>query len=336
MKRLLPRFALAIAAAALSLGLGEIVVRLLGAAPGYAAIPFGQYATSADPELLWAPRPGAEGVNAAGLRGDEVAAEKTRPRWLVLGDSIAWGIDLADEQTIPVRLAAHLAAAGLDVEVLNGGVSAYNTVQEARRLELLAPRLEPDHVVLLVCVNDVDTTDVLPEGVLRSAHEDDAARALARVHDLGRGSPLRRELLARSHLLRLLHGALTSWPRPRQTAESDESEPALDVVRAGLARIAAVAAGQGLSVTVVTVPMFKDLGPDYPYLRLHAEVLAASHALGFDTLDLLPLAIAAAGHDPQSLSLPGDLLHPNAQGADLIAEAIAARWSEAQAGSAGD
>jgi lysophospholipase L1-like esterase len=330
-KRLPLRIALAIATTALSLGIGEIVVRLLGAAPGFAAIPFGQYLTSDDPELLWGPRPGAESVNSAGLRGAEVAAEKTRPRLLVLGDSITWGIELADDETIPVRLQARLAEAGHEVEVLNGGVSGYNTIQEARRLELLAPRLDPDHVVLLFCINDVDPLDGLPEGIHRFARRDDAAEALQLVHGARLQSRLQRKLMSRSHLYRLLHETLVQRPKPKTAGNRPDDDIVLDVVAAGLNRIAAVATKHGFEVTVVTVPVLKDLGPDYPHLRLHADVLALARERGFDTLDLLPITIEAVREEPRMLSLPGDPLHPNAEGAALFAEAIAERWSERHA-----
>lgn len=306
-----------IVSTALATGAGEIGVRALGAAPGYAAIPFGQYATSADPEILWEPRPGAEGVNGTGLRGAEVAAQRTQPRVLVLGDSIAWGIELGDDETIPVRLEARLAEASHAVEVLNGGVSGYNTVQEARRLEVLAPRLELDHVVLLFCVNDVEPIDLLPEGVYRFARRNDAADALQRVHEGGRRSRLRRGLMSRSHLFRLLHGVLVRRPEPRIAGSRTAGDRALRVVAEGLSRIGAVAARHGLRVTVVTVPWLEDLEPSYPHRQLHEEVLALALERGFDALDLLPVALAAVQAEPRELGLPGDPLHPNAEAADF-------------------
>jgi lysophospholipase L1-like esterase len=335
-KPLVVRIAVALAAAAGSLALGEIVVRALGVAPGFAAIPFGQYVTSADAELLWEPRAGADGVNAAGLRGPEPAAEKTRPRLLILGDSIAWGLDLTDDETISARLQARLAEAGQQVEVLNGGVSGYNTVQAARRLELLAPRVDPDHVVLLVCVNDVDPIDALPEGVLRFARRNDAADALERVHVAGRASRLRRELLSRSHLFRLLHEALAGRAQPRADEARELGELPLGVVAEGLTRIASTAALHGFTVTVATVPLLTELPPEDARRRFHGRVLALARERGLETLDLLPIVLADAQRAPSTLCLPGDPLHPNAAGADLIATALAERWSERRTRAIGD
>lgn len=314
---------MALAASVLSLGLGEIVVRVLGVAPGYAAIPFEQYLVSGDPELLWEPRPGAQSVNSLGLRGAEPSAENPRPCWLALGDSVAWGLELADEETIPARLAVHLAAAGRDVEVHNAGVSGYNTLQEARRLELFAPRLAPEHVLLLFCVNDVDPADGLPEGVLRLAHRNDASEALRRAHAAGRGSTLERALLGRSHLARLVHETLGGTPRTKQS-NAEQARHALEDIARGLDRIAAVAAAHGFEVTLVIVPLLADLGPQYPLAELHASVTALARERGFDTLDLLPVAVEEVRRRPRHLGLPGDSLHPNAECADLFAAAIAA------------
>lgn len=314
---------MALAALVLALGLGEVVVRALGVAPGYAAIPFGQYLVSGDPELLWEPRPGAQSVNSLGLRGAEPTAPSSRPSWLVLGDSVAWGLELADEETIPARLAVHLAQAGRDVEVHNAGVSGYNTLQEARRLELLAPRLAPEHVLVLFCVNDVDPSDGLPEGVLRLAHRNDASQALRRAHAVGRGSRIERALLGHSHLARLVHESLGRTPRTKQS-DIEQASHALGDIARGLERIAVVAAAHGFEVTLVTVPLLADLGPQYPLAELHASVTALARERGFDTLDLLPVALEEVRQRPRHLGLPGDSLHPNAECADLFAAAIAA------------
>lgn len=310
----------------MSLGSAELAVRALGLAPGFAAVPFGQYQTSADPELLWEPRPGAEGVNAVGLRGPELEEHGSRPRVLVLGDSIAWGTGLEQPDTISARLQAHLAGHGDGVEVLNAGVSAYTTLQEARRLELLAPVLRLDQVVLLFCVNDVNRLDGIPEGIYRMANEHAADTALSRVQSGGRRSRVWRAAMEHSHLFRLLDEALGA--RRRVGLAHSGSALELDQIEEGLERVAAAAKAHGFGVTLVTVPMFQRLGPDYPHRRLHEQILARGRALGFDDLDLLPIVIDALTHDPTPLNLPGDLLHPSPAGADLIARVLAERWAE--------
>jgi lysophospholipase L1-like esterase len=325
-KRLPVRIVLASVATLLSLVVGELAVRLSGAAPGFAAIPFGLYVTSADPELLWEPRPGAEGVNSAGLRGADAAEPRTRPRLLVLGDSIAWGLELADDATIPARLEARLAERGYAVEVLNAGVSGYGTVQEARRLEVLAPRLEPEHVLLLVCVNDFDPPDLLPEGIVRYAHRNAADGALQRVHGAVKSPAVHRLLMSRSHLYRLLHGALAQRRGGGAGGEEPAREPTLAGVLAGLDRIAAVAAQRGIDVTVAVLPFLDGPETNAPHLVRYEAVLAAARARGFDTVDLVPVLLGELERGSGPLALPDDRIHPNAAGADLIARTIAERW----------
>jgi len=95
-------------------------------------------------------------VNALGLRGAECALAKapgTR-RVAVLGDSFTLGIGVRDEDTLPAQLQRALGRA--DVEVLNFGVSATQTVEHVRYLEGYALGFDPDVVVLVYFLNDAE------------------------------------------------------------------------------------------------------------------------------------------------------------------------------------
>ena len=192
----------------IALAVSELAIRILGLAPTFTAVPFGEFVTSADPELLWEPRAGHGSVSQDGFRGAAVERPKRRPRLVFAGDSIAYGLGLEDHQTIPARLAEHLRSADLDVEVLNAGVAGYNTIQEARRLEVLLPGLQADQVILLFCLNDFQGLDGIPEAVFRAAHDEGAGRALGLVHRMSADSPIERTLIDYCHLYRLLHGVL--------------------------------------------------------------------------------------------------------------------------------
>lgn len=100
-------------------------------------------------------------VNALGLRGPEVSAEKPagERRVLALGDSMVYGQGVAEEDTVPAQLEAMLnerAADGETWRVVNAGHRAYATHQELALLEELGARIAPDVVVLFWFDNDFD------------------------------------------------------------------------------------------------------------------------------------------------------------------------------------
>jgi len=76
----------------------------------------------------------------------------------MLGDSIAFGTGVADEQTFSYRLA------GLDpgLEVVNLAVPGYGTDQELLQLEREGARLAPEVVVLHFCVANDFVDNTLP------------------------------------------------------------------------------------------------------------------------------------------------------------------------------
>ncbi len=308
-------------ASIIALVVAEVVVRVLGVAPGFGAVPFGENRTSDDPELLWELNPASPGINPHGLRGPPVESPKSRERVLVVGDSIAYGIYLDLAETIPVRLAERLAERGRGAEVLNAGVAGYNTTQEARSLERLAPELRPDHVVLIFCLNDLEPLTGIPEGVARHANREGAAAALAKVHASQRWSPTRRALVKHSHFMRmLLESRLTI------TGKGDRDKVAagvpLRVVEEGFDRIERTRARWGFGVTVAVCPRF--VHPQREQDRaIRAAVVRLARERAFDVLDLHPGVSADLQANPRSCSLPGDSIHPNAEGADLIARIIA-------------
>jgi hypothetical protein len=106
----------------------------------------------------WEPRPRAlasvEGqrtsINGRGLRGTEhpLARTSLRTRVLMVGDSIAFGYGVADEQTF----AALLEARGY--EVVNLAVPGYGTDQSLLRLAREGMAYSPDVVLLHFCLNN--------------------------------------------------------------------------------------------------------------------------------------------------------------------------------------
>jgi lysophospholipase L1-like esterase len=161
------------------LGLVEIGLRI----GGYSFDPWAAYAggqthdelTQAriytrDPDLLWTLKPNATihlpdaglgniKTNSRGLRGPELPGPKEpgEYRVLCLGDSVTFGLGLADEETWPARLAAALGRApqlaGRRVRVVSGAVPGWSSVQ-GMRLYAQLEVLDPDAVVFWFGLND--------------------------------------------------------------------------------------------------------------------------------------------------------------------------------------
>jgi acyl-CoA thioesterase-1 len=86
---------------------------------------------------------------AAAARGEAQAS----PRILALGDSLTAGFGLSPQEAFPVRLQAKLRAAGVDAEVVNGGVSGDTSAGGLARLDW-ALADHPDVVLVELGAND--------------------------------------------------------------------------------------------------------------------------------------------------------------------------------------
>jgi lysophospholipase L1-like esterase len=155
----------------------------------------GLHRISDDPERVYELQPGARleidsgsrhavySVNSFGLRDEELAEEKASGvfRILVLGDSMTFGPAMNLEETYPKVLEGLLneqAGGQTQYEVINGAVSGYNSFQELATWRAMQSVLEPDLVIVGICVNDVDdprrhvdahtleTLGELPEGMI--------------------------------------------------------------------------------------------------------------------------------------------------------------------------
>lgn len=91
---------------------------------------------------------------ASFARGGAPAEERTaRPLVVFLGDSLTAGFGLGEEQAFPALAGELLAARGLAIEVINGGISGDTSAGALERLDWLLTR-RPDVLVLAIGAND--------------------------------------------------------------------------------------------------------------------------------------------------------------------------------------
>lgn len=82
------------------------------------------------------------------------ATAQDRPRLVVLGDSLTAGYGLPQDQAFPVRLAVWLKENGLDVQVINAGVSGDTTAGGLARLDWAIGAPPATHAVVALGAND--------------------------------------------------------------------------------------------------------------------------------------------------------------------------------------
>jgi hypothetical protein len=118
----------------------------------------------------WEPRPGVYRmhsgktvtVNAAGQRGPEAPrrGDGRETRVLLLGDSIAFGLEVGDDETFAHRLAAEHG-----FEVVNLAVDGYGPDQSLLKLEREGLGYAPDIVLMNVCLEN-DFADAVSSAFL--------------------------------------------------------------------------------------------------------------------------------------------------------------------------
>ena len=177
-------------------------------------------------------------TNALGLRGSVETEPKKPPgvrRILCLGDSFTFGKGVADDETVPARLAVRLAApAGPRTEVLNAGVVSYGASNEWIWWQARGAALEPDLLVLQLCPNDFgdDASNgvfaLADDGTLLDTHVG-AYERLKRATRAYESLPFR-GLLDRSYLFNHfripLNRALLKSRAPPEEAEADPAAAA--------------------------------------------------------------------------------------------------------------
>jgi acyl-CoA thioesterase-1 len=90
----------------------------------------------------------------AALAAPTARAQASRPRLLVLGDSLTAGYGIPQAQAFPARLHAALSRAGIDAEVINAGVSGDTSAGGLARLDWAIGDRPPSHAIVALGAND--------------------------------------------------------------------------------------------------------------------------------------------------------------------------------------
>jgi lysophospholipase L1-like esterase len=329
MRSVAGRLLLSLASVCLVLALLELVLRAAAVSVGTVQINRATVRRSDNPRLRFELRPSGRvtaevgyRVNSLGLRGPETTVEKPRGvrRVALLGDSIAFGYWVEDRQGVARQLEALLGAAtagGGRVEVLNFGVPGYNLEQDIEMLRSRALAFEPDVVVVLFCLNDLEGVFSYELGLVQERGE--RRRTLS-----GR---VREWLAGWSRLAAWLEYRLTelearqSFVRAKNPLAGPLYAQALAeqkrVLSGQLSVLRAVTASHGIPALVAVVPVLGEPFERYPYRELHRAVAEAAEAESVGVVDLLDCYSAYAFRD-----LRVDVVHPSPLGHRVAAHAV--------------
>lgn len=345
----------------------ELVLRLRGYAPIYDVIrerPARQHEMSlilreADaPLLTYDLVPNSRGrvwntvveINSGGFRDVEYAREKPAgvERIIALGDSVTFGNGLPVEATWPEVLERLLAqdAKGPRFDVLNLGVTGYNTLEEVGFLEARGLAYEPDRVIVCYHVNDLGGISIsrpilrgvrryrsplyrsrlaqlvrvkLDEWELRGQQE--AANHEAtfaeeyrdHIDDLSGDGELAASVIALAKRLE----ARGELPGGREYLWWYTSPNRIGRLRHAFRRLAQRSQEHGFAVDVLILPCLESGDYEAEYELIYAIAGHEAARAGFGVLPLLETFRRAPGEDPG-----GDPWHPNARGHELIARDV--------------
>jgi lysophospholipase L1-like esterase len=283
----------------------------------------------------WVPMPyGPAGFNAGAMRDDREHAidpDPSRPRVAMIGDSLVWSEEVGLDDMLPRRLSEALASR--HAEVLNFGVTGYDTAQEALWFDHHVRPYRPRVVVVVFCMNDVM---IMSGPYNRFGTPEELAAKDAQDALLDRIAPVRAETLdevasraveaSSFHLLTRTRWAIRRALYSRSADYRDEyttlyAEP---VHRARLhdaiTRLGRAVAASGARAHFVISPVLRDFA-HYHWREIHRWVAGEARAAGFAVHD--PLDEFVAHEREESLRMPGDSLHYDPRGQRVFARFIA-------------
>jgi lysophospholipase L1-like esterase len=294
-------------------GILEIAIRVIRPIPDN--VPMTYHAAAGDEDYAPDPYSSVRSIfgilhrtDSRGLRGPErpLARAAGRARVAVVGDSVVWGFGIPEENTVAASLERLARAGGLKLEAWNLGVEAYNTYNENGRYARLAPLVRPDVTIVVVLFND-----------LQAKAEHFRITSVGTLADPRLSAPYPDEWRPALEKSALFHAAIRLYWHVAPPGSGAFDLKNLPGVLRQLDEIGRTAAGVGSALVVAAMP---SAWPDPEHFAALADGLrrfCSDRNIAF--VDLSTRIGRPARRD---LLLPADPVHPTADGAELIAEAL--------------
>lgn len=334
MKRLLANIAVIAVAAAIPCLIMEAVLRYSAPAPDSADL-----WRKLPSEVGWSGHPNTRGMHAGvpvafngiGLRDAQrpVYPPSGTLRVIALGDSVTFGMGVAQDKTFPAQTEALLnaAAQGPAVEVLNMGMPGYNTLHELALLRDVGLGLHPDVVVLGYLYNDIElSADQREQGAVKSAREQSVGRKIKGLINAS-WSELKDHSMFAAWLSPLLANALRPLGVKGLGQIGDVKDQYVDAnpnwrrMQEALLEMKRLTSERNIDFVVIVIPAMANFtDAAYPIKEYHQAVVTFCRQNGIGALDLLP---AFWGRDGTKFWISATDGHPNAEGQRIIATALA-------------
>jgi lysophospholipase L1-like esterase len=264
--------------------------------------------TAALPFHHWANRGGRYyGVdiktNSLGMRDREVAAARTpgSRRVVILGDSYALGWGVPQEETFSRLLEQLLNKEKPGADVINLGTGNYNSAMEVELFKQKGLALNPDLVVLMYYINDVEPTP-----------------GLGRVsYWLQKHFYLLGFMRTKVHQL-VMMGEGSDWLESYYRKIYGTGNPGLQQNRQALQELAALCRSKNTRLLMVNIPDLRRL-ESYPFTFATDFIRSIAEENRVPFLDLLPLF---GKHPGKSLWVSDDDSHTNGRANGLASQAI--------------
>lgn len=292
-----------------------------------------------DPELIHTLKPNQRAfthsftvtTNSYGLRDGEFSLEPKANtfRILCLGDSLTFGDGVRSEDTYPKQLEALLNAdRPRTYEVINGGVSAYDTWQEISYLKRDGWRFKPHLVVLGVYANDVVPRPKHVPQIIDSTGMPRKPGLLGLVpHKMVYGLKKSRLLLVlRDRFGKLMNRLSPSREFRHQSSLLNGSSDAFvergwSEIDRSFAELSDLSKKYGFGVIIVIFPMAEQLMNNYPNASYPSKVKDIADKHNLRAIDMTPV-FAKNFRGFASLFIEWDG-HPNANAYGFTAAEIA-------------
>jgi hypothetical protein len=275
----------------------EVVLRVAGYTPYY--LNANALEPSQVTDMVYDLRPGFRGlyaglpisINKLGFRGGETAEDiaKSDLRIVVVGDSIAFGQGVKEEETLANQIATRLRSRlPGPVAVVNLGVPGYDTCQEYAMFRERALPLNPQAAFLIYVDNDTDPPSIeVRDGTIVTP--DIRTGLVGEFMAMLRKSSVAYNFVWAHWQVVKVHRLTIDQYREMVAGKFNESNPGWRRSRACLNNMVGLAKTRSIRLIVIPFPELGGIDQEpYPFRSYVKMVCDAARAQGAECVDVVP------------------------------------------------
>jgi len=244
-------------------------------------------------------------TNSLGFRDREYDIEKpkNKKRIILLGDSFTLGWGVSFEKTFAKQLETMLNRRQGAWEVINMGAGNYNSTMEVELFELKGLQLDPDIVILVYFVNDVEPVPGKESGLVYAATKHSYCISF---------------LAGRFIKLRSRFDSDYQWSRYYRSLYSPANTANISAAEKSIRKLVRLCRRHDISLLFVNIPELRDFD-NYQFFEATEHIRSLAREASVPFLDLF---VSFAVHKPESLWVSQEDPHANEKANSIIAEQI--------------